>query len=373
MSEIPQVFVQINGDSWDRWMRLEVTMGMDEIAPQFTMDTLDEREDPEETFPFVEGDEVQIDVRLPGGGDTERLFTGYIQRPEIRHDPDQGLQITATGLSKTVDLVQCHVDPPRYWNDADPFRIAEDICEPFGIFVGADVSLGANFKRFETDAGETPAAALGRIAEARGAILETNEFGNIVFTRAKDEASGSVLEAGRNIIRGTYAGDYSDRFSQYTVYSQRTPESRFSGAVASGVAVQVKDDAVTRFRPFAEVRSEDDNRSELEQRAKHLANVRAGRSRTYSCDVLGWARGQVGSRVIWRPNILVDVKHPQCQVEGLLLCSRVVLQADQSAGYRTQLDFVRREAYDPEKQPSTPTRTRPKRKKPRWTWMGGVW
>lgn len=373
MSEVPKVFVTIAGDAWDRWSRLEITASLDEIVPTITMESFDEREDPEEIFPFGEGDEVIVDVKLPSNNHAERVLTGYVQRPELADDPTQGLTITATATSKTVDLVECHVDPPRRWTDTPPLRIAKDICEPFGIEVGTGTDLGGNFKRFETDPGESPAAALGRIAEARGAILQSDSFGNLVFIRPTADASGTVLERGQNIIRGTYAGDYSDRFSRYTVYSQRIPEAKFSGAVASGQAVQVFDDAVQRFRPLAQVGDKDEKRADLEQRAKHLANVRAGRSRTYSCDVLGWARGALGSRVLWRPNVLADVIHREVQVEGQLLCTRTVLQADQQQGFRTQLDFVRREAYDPAKQPTAPKVKRRPRERPKAYWFGFAW
>lgn len=373
MSEVPKVLVQIGGDVWDRWERLEVTMSLDEIAPSFTLETQDERDDPEEIFPYGEEDPVQIDVLLPGTPHPERVLTGYIKRPELRDDPDQGLRITVTGHSNTVDLVECHVDPPRRWSDTPALKIARDIAEPFGITVGTGVDLAPNMKRFETNPGESAAQAIQRIAEARGALLQSDSFGNLVFFRSTSNVSGTVLERGQNIIRGTYAGDYSDRFSRYTVYSQRTPRSGHSGAVASGRAVQVVDNAVRRFRPFAEVGDTDEDRAELEQRVKHLANVRAGRSRTYTCEILGWARGPVGGRVLWRPNVIAEIRHRQVQTEGRLLCTRVVLQADARAGFRSQLDFVMPEAYTPTRLPRRLPVDPAPGTRPRELWLGGPW
>lgn len=374
--EVPKVAIEIDGDHWDRWDSLQISMSLDEIAPQLVVSTLDSREFEEEIFPYSEGDEVRVTVKLPGTAEPERLMTGYLHRPEIDDDPRSGTTVKLVAFSKTVDLVECAVDPPKQWNKIDPLELAKELCKPFGIQAAAAYDMGSPLKKFETDPGETVARALGRIAEARRGIIQSDSFGNVIFTQAVDEANGKRLEAGQNIIRGTYVGDFSDRFSQYTVYSQRTPESNYSGAIASGQAVQVFDDGVSRFRPYAETSDKDDKIEDLEHRAKHARNIRAARSRDYSCDVLGWGWGPIGDSVLWRPNELVYVQHPKCQVDGLLLCSRVVLTA--GAEFMTHLDFVRREAYDPAKSPKKPPKKtqrkrRGVREKPKAFWLTSIW
>lgn len=359
MSDVPKVFVTIGGDAFDRWSSIEIVQSLDELVPSITLQTLDDRDHPLEIYPYGAGDEILVDVQLPNNRDPERVLTGYLQKPEITDDPDQGLESRLMGVSKTVDLVECHVDPPLCWANVPPLKIAEDVVKPFGIKVGTGFDLGSNIEHLETDPGDTPASVLHRIAELKGAIIQSDSFGNIVFIRPTKDASGTVLEYGKNIIRGTYSGDFSDRFSQYTVYAQRVPTRRYAGAVASGQAIRLVDDDVNRFRPYSEVQTKGYSNKDLEERARHLRNVRAGRSKMYSCDTLNWGHGRFGEEILYRPNTLIDVKHFRVQVDGLLLLTRTSLRAGDT-GFRSQLDFVNRNAYDPEQKP---TKRRKKKKR----------
>lgn len=341
MSEAPDVALTIAGDPWDQWDRLEITLSFEELAPRFTFELFDPRED-DEIFPFGEGDECTIDVRLPGDTVYRRLLTGYVERPEIRDGPDDGdVGITVTGGSKTIDLVQCHTTARR-WNDATLAKIARDLCSPFGI-TAYSFEAGEPIKRFETRPGDSVASALQSAAELRGLIATSDENGDVVLTTAEDQTSGIALRVPGNIIRGTYVGDFTDRFSQYTVYSQRVPEKRFAQALAAGMAVEVRDDQVKRFRPFYDVSDRDEKQAQLEARAKHIRNVRAGRSSVYSCDVNSWDNGR---GVVWRPNTIVNVRHPRCGIDDDLLISRVVLMADARDGFTANLGLARRETFD---------------------------
>lgn len=344
MSEAPRVEILIEGQPWDLWTNVEIVLSLEELAPRFTFEAFDIREGEDELFPFDEGDVCEIRVLLPGQLQAETVVTGYLERPEISDGPDDGdRRMTVTGGPSTVDLVQSHA-PPQRWNDAQLLKIAADLCDPFGVLVSSKVTLTEPVKRFEVDPGDTPASALQRLCESYGVIATATPDGNVELVRATEAKSGISLRCPGNIVRGTATGDFTDRFSHYTVFSQSTPTKKFAEKLAAGQVVQVQDDQVRRFRPFYTVEDRDESKAPLEARARHLRNLHAGRSRVYGCEVDGWDNG-LGQ--VWRPNTLCDVEHKRVGVDDELLIARVVLTGGaQEPGYIAHIDLAPRETFD---------------------------
>lgn len=356
-TDAPEVTVTIAGDRWDAWTRLDVTLSLEELAPRFTLEAFDIRERDDEIFPFGEGDPCSIDVQLPGQQTSERVLTGYLGRVEMSDGPDDGdVRVMVTGAPKSVDLLECGT-PPRAWSKCSILKIANDICEPFGLRVSTKLTgeVLEPVERFEVDPGDSPGAVIQRLCELRGVIATTLDDGTIALVESESRSSGLRLECPGNIIRGTATGDYSDRFSSYTIFSQRTPQKKFAGAVAAGMAVEIRDDQVRRFRPFLDVSHRDEKQAQLESRAKFVRNVQAGRSRVYGCELDGWGdqRGK-----LWRPNVLASVQHRRVGIDDELLISRVVLQGDARQGFTTYLDLARRETFDRLAEPANKGRGR---------------
>lgn len=366
MSESPRVEVKIEGKTWNLWTDVEITLSMEELAPQFSFTAFDSREQDDEIFPFDEGDTCQVTLNLPGQFGVETVVTGYLERPEISDGPEDGDRtMRLSGGPNTLDLVQCGASPKR-WNGATFKTIAEELCLPFGILV--EVAPGIVFaepvKRFEVDPGDTAGDALQRLCESYGVFPTTTPDGDVRIVRAEKVSSGISLQSPGNIVRGTSTGDHSDRFSHYIIFSQRTPTRQFAKELAAGMVVQVQDEHVRRFRPFFTVESRDGNKRPLEDRARHIRNMRAGRSRTYGCEVNGWTNPNGD---VWRPNTLVSVQHRRVGVDDELLISRVVLTGSaQDPGYVTHLDLVPRETFDVLEPPKPPRIRRKKRPKKRF-------
>lgn len=338
----PEVAIRIGGDDWRQWNRLEISMAIEELARSITLDAWDDRDDAGVEFPFGEGDEIEIDVGtgLPGG--KERVLTGYIGRVTMDYGPGHS-SVSITAASKTIDLIETS-GPVKRWKNVPKLKIASDLVEPYGLTVSTTFAL-ENAERFKVEPEETPFDALRRLADSEAAMLMTDADGNVVFDRTSTTAIRTKLQHGRNILRGTREGDYSERGSAYTVISQRASTALYNGKEAAQMVYELADTEVTRYRPMLFLTDGKGKQDELERRARHELHTRVGRSKMVSYGVAGWHHFEG----LWMPNQLVAVEDDRFGIRENLLIRRVVLQADArhgSEGYVTHIDLARPDAFD---------------------------
>jgi prophage tail gpP-like protein len=173
----------------------------------------------------------------------------------------------------------------------------------------------------------------------------TDAVGNLAFDRTSTETIRTRLERGKNILRSTRSGDYSERASVYTVVSQRSSTALYKGKEAAQMVYQLDDAEVTRYRPMLFLIDGKGTQGELERRARHELRTRVGRSKMVSYGVAGWYHWEG----LWMPNQQVNVRDPRYDIDEPLLISRVVLQAEArhgSEGFATHLDLARPDAFD---------------------------
>lgn len=339
----PEVSIRIGGVDWRQWDRIEISMGIEEMARSVTLATWDDRKDAGIEFPFGEGDEIEVDVStgLPGG--KERVLTGYIGRVTMDYGPTHN-RVDVTGASKTIDLIETSAAVQK-WRNVPKLKIATDIVTPYDILVTSAFAMAVAAK-FKTEPEETPFDALQRLAQSEAAMLVTDENGNLAFARTSKKVIRTKLEHGVNIIRGTRVGDYSERASTYQVISQRASTALYKGKEAAQMGFVLDDSEVTRHRPILFLTDGKGTQGELERRARHELHTRTGRAKMVSYGVAGWHQWDTG---LWMPNQLVTVKDPRFGIDEPLLISRVVLQADArhgSEGFATHLDLARPDSFD---------------------------
>lgn len=339
----PEVSVRIDSKDWRQWDRIEISMGIEEMARSITLATWDDGEGSGIEFPFGEGSEIEVDVStgLPGG--KERVLTGYIGRVTIDYGPTHS-RVDVMGASKTIDLIESSATV-RKWRGVPKLKIATDIATPHDILVTSAFTMGMA-EKFKVEPEETPFDALQRLAQSEAAMLTTDENGDLVFERTSTMAIRTKLEYGKNIIRGTRVGDYSERASVYTVLSQRSSTALYRGKEASQMGYVLKDAEVARHRPMLFLTDGKGTQDELERRARHELHTRGGRAKMVSYGVAGWHQWDTG---LWLPNQLVSVKDPRFGIDENLLISRVVLQADArhgSEGFATHLDLARPDTFN---------------------------
>lgn len=328
--------LHVAGKKYSAWETLQVTRSLEQLADSFSL-TLSERwagENSQLPVAALQACRVTYDGR--------DVITGWIDEDLTTYDA-RAHTITATGRSLTGDLVDCAaVHRGGQWRGKDLQRIAEDLCDPFGVAVVMNTDVGAAFRLFELQDGETVFQALGRACRRRGVLLRANESGALVLDRVGSTKVRTSLEYGRNILRGQKRNSVQDRFSTYTVKAQTQGTDNLFGLGASGLKRVSTDVGVTRYRPTILPAEDEDSGGELQKRADWERNVRAGRAKRVDYTVQGWEH-QDG---LWAPNTLVTVRDSVLRVDDELLVVSVNFVRSETDGTITNLSLTLPEAFD---------------------------
>lgn len=327
--------LHINGFVYSGWTQLRVTRSLEQLASSFSVSFTDRWEAGSERIPIEQGD----DFRLSYNGET--IITGWVIRDMVEYD-DQQHTLSATGRSLTGDLVDCAaIYRGGQWRGRTLLQIAEDLCEPFGITASANVSVGAKFRLFELDDGETVFQALTRAAKRRGVLLLTDVDGNLVFDRVGSSKVSTQLRYGRNIKRGSRENSGEARFSSYKVKAQTSGNDNLFGASTS-LSRTSTDDGVLRYRPTIITADDEDSGTELQKRADWERNTRAGQSKRVQYTVQGWEHDSG----LWEPNTLIRVVDERLRLDDELLIVEASQERSESLGSVTNLTLTFPEAFD---------------------------
>jgi len=330
------VTLQVGGTVYRGWKTIEVSIGMEQISGSFKLTVSDRWHGQDQAWPIMRGDACRIAI----GGKT--VVTGYVDEANPSYDrQSHGLEVT--GRDKTADLVDCSaIYKTGQWNGATLFRIATDLCRPFGIPVRAEVDAGKPFSKFALQEGETAFEALDRAARQRGVLALSNGEGGLVLTRAAIARIATALVKGKNIEAASGTFSLKERYSRYIIKGQAPGGDDFSEpAHHAQLRATSEDDSVTRYRPLI-VYAEQGDGSTYAERAVWERNVRAGRSSRVQYTVTGW---EYGPGAIWIPNRMVRVQDGYIGIDAELLIARCTYLLDEG-GSRTCLELCRREAFD---------------------------
>jgi prophage tail gpP-like protein len=279
--------------------------------------------------------------------DADVVITGYVGRVMPRYDATSHI-ITVTGRDRAGDLVDCSaIYKTGGWHGATLLQIVTDLCAPFGIPVIAAADVGAPFREFSVQEGETAFDAIHRAAAMRGLLPISDQVGGIVLARAGSGRYQTMLQRPGNILAG--AGDYSDddRYSIYIVKGQRrgTDDDVGQPELLSSASGRVVDDGVTRYRPLIVVADEQGDKVSFERRAAWERNVRLGKSIRVNISVWGWReKGDKGD--LWEPNRLVHIKDPWLWLDDDLLISGVSYSKSEGRGTICDLQLTHPAAFE---------------------------
>lgn len=322
------------GSAYGGWKSVQVQLGMEQMAGQFTVG-LSERwagQEVDRQVPAGARCEVQIDG--------ETVITGWVDG--LRQALDSGRRaVEISGRDATADLVDCSaVAGAGQWRGRRIEQIAAELCAPFGVQVVAEVDTGKPLPSYALQEGETVFEALERAARLRALLLTSDGTGRLVITRAGQRRAPTALVMGENIVGIEVRTDMRDRYSAYTAKGQMPGTDTTNGAAAAQLRALATDEGVRRHRPLVLTADAPDAGATLQQRAAWEANVRAARSVEVAVVVQGW-RHAAG---LWRPNTLVRVEAPAVRLEQDMLLSAVQYALDER-GTLCELRLTRPEAY----------------------------
>ncbi len=324
----------IDSVRYSGWTALRVERGMDQLAGSFSF-TLTARFGADHAVrPIRPG--AKAGVSLAG----ETVISGYVDKAQPHYDADRH-ELTVSGRDATGDLVDCAaIHKSGHWTNMSLAQIAFDLISPFKAGLTVIANVGAPFKKWAIEAGETVFENLDRAARFRGVLLYSDGLGNLVIGEASSARAPAELVLGRNIESASGVSSELQRFSDYIVRAQQSGTNETYGAGAAALSAQAADATVLRYRPKVILAENESNAAGVKQRADWERTVRAARAQTVVYTVNGWrANGK-----LWAPNTNTHVRDPFLGIDDDRFISRVAYTMD-SEGLRTELSVLPKAAY----------------------------
>lgn len=313
MAEIADLVLQVNGVDYGGWTTASVRAGLQDISGQFQLTVT-------ELWPMqAQAREIRTGDRCVLTLAGETVISGYVDSVAVDYSAGSH-SVRVAGRDATGDLVDCSaIYKSGEWRDATLDQIANDLCGPFGVKVSVETELGAPFKVFAIQEGESVFEALERAARHRGVLLITDRQGGLVLGKPSQTHSGAVLELGVNILSARGENRQDQRFSEYLVKGQRAGDDNDYGEVVALPKASATDPGVKRYRPKVFIAEDQADQGTLEQRAKFEASINAARALIADVVVQGWTH----EGTLWVPNRLVTLRDPWLRVDRDLLVADV--------------------------------------------------
>lgn len=336
--------LRVNGQRYRRWTSLSVSAAMDACSGAFSLSLTEQWSNQDEPWPILPGDACEVRV----GDDV--LISGYVEifRPSFGAREHT---INVQGRDRTGDLIECSVLASEFLN-VDAMQLATLVCEPFGIPVRADVSVGDRFRKVAVQQGETAWELIDRYCRQRKLLAMADGAGGLLITRTGSQR-GQSLQQGVNILSASGALDYSQRFGRYIVRSQTGYSADTDGETEAHVEAEATDPVIARkrYRPLLIVGEADGTLAAARERATWEANNRIGRSASAEVVVQGWRQSSGG---LWRPNLILPVQAPWLRMDGDMLVREVRYTKDPQSGTTATLSLVSPQAFEPEPPQAAP-------------------
>ncbi|WP_251976711.1 phage baseplate assembly protein [Salinicola avicenniae] len=329
----------VNGGIYGGWESVEISRSVETVAGGFRIGVTDRWQGQAQPWPIRRGDACRLAIN------GAVVIEGYVDKVSPALAGDRRV-LTITGRDRTADLVDCSaVHSPGEWAGIGLLRLAQLLCQPFGIDVASDVSLGAPFAKFAIQPGETVWEALERACRLRAVLATADGAGGVRLTRAGAGRSADDLRQGENLLAASADLDMTRRFSQYLIDAQTTGSDYASGETVAEVRGVATDAGVPRYRPLLVMAEGTADNGVARQRAEWEATVRAARGDSVTATVQGWTQRD-GS--LWLPNQRVRIVAPWLRVSGEMLIAGVTYRKRNDEGTTAELQLMRPDALTPE-------------------------
>jgi prophage tail gpP-like protein len=336
------IYLKIENTRIGGWKDITVSRSLGALSGDFEFSLVDFPL--EETAGIVAGEAVEI--YMSDGNVQHNLITGYIDRVS-RQENSNNTILKFNGRGRTSDLVDCSaVHKSNTWKKQKLSKIAEDICQPFDIFVSSFTIDDPTIDEFTLQNGETSFNAIERLCRATGILPLEDENGNLLLTTIAENKADVRLIVGQNVKEIEFTEDYSGRYSQYIFRGQRRGNGSTWVKDQQRLRGTFEDTDVLRYRPMIALAERHTTDTEIARRASWEAQVRAGRA--IQCQVLhrGWFQDPDNqfSRP-WTINELTEIIHDTWGIHSELVNSSVTFQLSESSGRLTKMVFSPPEIY----------------------------
>ena len=366
-----RVSLLIDEQLFDYWTRVSIIRDMSEISASFEVELRDGARNLS-SWPYasVTGPDSPFVICKPVTVliDNELVLIGYVDEVHPKAG-ENGTSVTLSGRDKTGDLADCaaSVKGPTEFKGLTLDKIAQKICDPFGIEVRAEADVGDPFDKFSIDVGETALSAIEKGARQRALLVMSDGIGGLILTQSgKTRAPADLIFPG-NIIESSGSFSAKDRFSDYYVKGQvSNGGAKSRGKAGLDVTAQplgadaptpkpdpkrenrsvssyghAKDEEITRFRPsVSQVRTQAKSK-DAQTQADWQARTAKSKGEKLEYPVRDWRM----NGTLWRPNQLCFVDDAFQDINRDMLIDGVTFDYDGNAN-RTNLRLTGPYAYD---------------------------
>ena len=330
------VYLSLNNKRFDGWSEASIVRSLDSLAHSFTLSY--------NGLPRAIDARVGSICHLTLG--PHRLVTGHVNQIDVSVQAGYA-STSCSGRSKAGDLVDCAaIHKTGQWLKKNMFQIVTDLCAPFLITVTAEPEIKNDpfkFDRFELDEGERVYDAMERLLRATGTIAVSQADGSIRLMRVTRSSGLRATQLPAHLTtRRQYTHTEQD---QYSVYKLRNQTMRANAEESPRHAAlekfEIKDETVTRYRPYVLNSNTHARVEELKTQATWERNVRHGKALSVTYTLPG---GLAPDGKPWEPGIFVGVQDADLGINEILLLVNVEFRVSNTE-LETSLVLSLPEAY----------------------------
>ncbi len=323
-----QLNVQLicDGLTWSGWQSFSITKSLSQVQHSFQMTTTDRYQSGLKNWNVKGGSLIEIYI------DGNKVFEGYVQKynPSVTADSHQ---ISISGESKAIDLVQCSHVGKYFWKNVSPENIIKEIVEPFGLEVIIDGELEKIPKEGLRVAVDNNAFdILKKLAGDNGLLIFTDDEGKIRIAKDMPQNEYCMLTTG-DYTQISAEHDMSTIFSKLILKSQEKTYKANEFEKRQRKENIANNEKLTRYRPKTVIT---DGKKQTQDKLEKYINRRLNGDGKKASVTVKSPYDKNGN--LWGVGQRVWIKEPVIDVDQELLIAEMTMSLSEQ-GYETQLSL----------------------------------
>jgi prophage tail gpP-like protein len=270
----------------------------------------------------------------------DSILEGLIVNREREDVKDGPSMCTIFGADDCIDLTQCSAfHKTNYWRQVPLTKIVRDLIKPYSRvkLLTSTMKDDPIVEDFSFDMGDSVFSIIERLCRAYG-FLVVSRGGRLEIGYAADSSSSfsyhtdvALTELNIRRIREQYT--IEDVYSDYIGFGQdhgrgrRWARTAAPDGMLTAAQARAVDKTIDRYRPLIMVATTRADRKILQKKINWEAQVRNGRAKTYTIEVVGFYPKEHAlskqSASLWRKNTVVPVYYPDFDLDRELLITGV--------------------------------------------------
>jgi len=350
------ITLQINNVDFTGFKSISVQRSIEQATSAFNINLTYDLKNLSAFYPIKTGDKVRVEIN------EEAILTGFVDSI-AGEDNSNGHAITINGRGLTSDIIDSSLIGQKTFNAPVTLEaIARRVLDDNGLSNIKIINEAPSIAPFNANefvsatTDETLFEFLEIYARKRQVLLTNDGEGNLVITRASAKKALTALVKDssnntNNVLSSSYLKNAAEKFNTYIVKSQLNTTFNNTSFFGETVAGKVSDQegratdssirSTRRLQIIAESSSDDFT---CQERAQWEKSIRIARATTYTANLQGFFQDEKQT-VLWKPNLLIQVKDILADIDTELLIKSVTYSIGINGGSITTLSCVDKDSY----------------------------